>query len=108
MSQDPQFRLTVLATPAQAPCAVPEGDDKERSVCKSCGFIDYRNPKIVVGCVIADAKGRVLLGRRAIEPRRGKWGIPGGFMECKESLEEGALFCGVCFGVEPRLYPAIT
>jgi ADP-ribose pyrophosphatase YjhB (NUDIX family) len=67
----------------------PEGDDKERDVCGHCGFIDYKNPKIVVGAVLVH-QGRVLLCRRAIEPRRGYWTLPAGFLELGETVEDGA------------------
>jgi 8-oxo-dGTP pyrophosphatase MutT (NUDIX family) len=69
--------------------SVPEGDDKLRLVCSSCGFINYRNPKIVVGSVVEDDQGRILLGRRGIEPKYGAWNLPAGFMESNETLEEG-------------------
>lgn len=68
---------------------IPDGDTRERLVCATCGHIDYRNPKIVVGAVVSHA-GRVLLCRRAIEPRRGFWTLPAGFMELGETAEEGA------------------
>ena len=68
---------------------VPEGDDKERWVCQSCGIIHYQNPKIVVGCV-PERDGRILLCKRAIEPRSGFWTLPAGFMELGESIAEGA------------------
>jgi ADP-ribose pyrophosphatase YjhB (NUDIX family) len=68
---------------------VPDGDTHERLVCPSCGFIAYENPKIVVGSVVSDG-GRVLLCRRAIEPRRGFWTLPAGFLEMNETVEEGA------------------
>jgi len=68
---------------------VPEGDDRERLVCPECEYIAYENPKNVVGSVpIHD--GKVLLCRRAIEPRRGYWTLPAGFMELGESPAEGA------------------
>lgn len=70
--------------------AVPEGDDRERSVCVRCGFVDYQNPKIVVGSV-ARFDGAILLCRRAIEPRLGFWTLPAGYLELGESVEEGAL-----------------
>jgi len=70
---------------------VPEGDSRERRVCDDCGFVDYENPRIVVGTVATDPGGRYLLCRRAIEPRRGFWTIPAGFLEERESLEHGAL-----------------
>jgi ADP-ribose pyrophosphatase YjhB (NUDIX family) len=68
---------------------VPEGDNRERLVCAECGYVAYDNPKIVVGAVVADT-GRVLLCRRAIEPRRGFWTLPAGYMEHGETVEEGA------------------
>ena len=70
--------------------AVPPGDNMERSVCVSCGFVDYQNPKIVVGSV-AVWDGRILLCRRAIEPRKGYWTLPAGYMELGETPEDGAL-----------------
>lgn len=69
--------------------AVPEGDDRERKVCNHCGFVDYENPRIVVG-VVATWANQVLLCRRAIEPRKGHWTLPAGYMELGESTEEGA------------------
>jgi len=69
--------------------AVPEGDDHERHVCDSCGWIHYVNPKIVVGAVCT-WKDKLLLCRRAIEPRRGYWTIPAGYMEENETTQEGA------------------
>lgn len=69
---------------------VPEGDSRERLVCPDCGHIDYQNPKIVVGAVCA-WEDRILLCRRAIEPRLGLWTIPAGYMETGESTAEGAL-----------------
>ncbi|MDZ4759728.1 MAG: NUDIX hydrolase [Alphaproteobacteria bacterium] len=68
---------------------VPEGDNRERRVCQTCGFVDYVNPRVVVG-TLAHSGGRVLLCRRAIHPRRGYWTLPAGFMEEAESVEEGA------------------
>src|SRR4051812_48261766 len=68
---------------------VPEGDNRLREVCDSCGFIAYSNPKVVVGSVLVE-DGRVLLCRRAIEPRRGFWTLPAGFLEHGETLDEGA------------------
>ena len=68
---------------------VPEGDNRPRDVCDSCGFVAYSNPKVVVGSVLVDA-GRVLLCRRAIEPRLGFWTLPAGYLEHGETLEEGA------------------
>ncbi len=69
--------------------AIPEGDQRERHVCQSCGDIHYQNPKIVVGCV-THWQNQVLLCRRAIEPRLGFWTMPAGFMENGETLKAGA------------------
>ncbi|RIY01011.1 NUDIX domain-containing protein [Aureimonas flava] len=69
---------------------VPDGDVLPRKVCDRCGFIAYENPKIVVGSVVRH-EGRVLLCRRAIEPRRGFWTIPAGYMELNETPEGGAM-----------------
>jgi ADP-ribose pyrophosphatase YjhB (NUDIX family) len=68
---------------------VPEGDHLQRHVCPSCYTIHYHNPKIVVGCV-PEHEGRILICRRAIQPRLGYWTIPAGFMENNETLQEGA------------------
>ena len=68
---------------------IPRGEDREREVCPACGFVHYRNPIPVVGCV-AEHQGRILLCRRAIEPRHGYWTVPAGFMELNETLAEAA------------------
>lgn len=67
----------------------PEGDDRPRQVCGTCGFVNYVNPKIVVGSVVIH-DGKILMCRRAIEPRRGFWTLPAGFLEENETVEEGA------------------
>ena len=69
---------------------IPEGEDREREVCRVCQFIHYRNPIPVVGCV-PEYEGRILLCRRAIDPRHGYWTVPAGFMELNETLEEAAV-----------------
>ena len=66
-----------------------DGDTRERAVCPACGKIHYVNPLIVVGTV-PYLHDRVLLCRRAIEPRRGLWTLPAGFMERGETMAEGA------------------
>jgi len=68
---------------------VPPGDQRERAVCTACGMVHYENPKIVVGCV-PEWEGKILLCRRAIEPRRGFWTTPAGFLEIGETLRSGA------------------
>lgn len=67
----------------------PPGDHLPRHVCRGCGSIHYQNPKIVVGCV-PEHEGRLLICKRAIEPRLGYWTIPAGFMENGETLQQGA------------------
>jgi ADP-ribose pyrophosphatase YjhB (NUDIX family) len=68
---------------------VPDGDTHERAVCEHCGFIAYENPKIVVGSVVRDGN-RILMCRRAIEPRIGYWTIPAGYLEMHETPADGA------------------
>ncbi|MGV6825897.1 MAG: NUDIX hydrolase [bacterium] len=68
---------------------VPRGDHLERFVCEDCGEIHYQNPKIVTGCLPV-WEDKVLLCKRAIEPRHGKWTLPAGFMENAESAQQGA------------------
>jgi ADP-ribose pyrophosphatase YjhB (NUDIX family) len=68
---------------------IPSGDNRERLVCPDCNYIAYENPKVVVG-VVATWEDKLLMCRRAIEPRRGYWTLPAGFMEMGESPEEGA------------------
>jgi ADP-ribose pyrophosphatase YjhB (NUDIX family) len=69
---------------------VPPGDSLPRWVCDACGEIHYQNPKLVVG-VLAEWDGRVLLCRRAIEPRYGYWTLPAGYMENDETAGQAAL-----------------
>ena len=68
---------------------VPPGDDRARLMCPDCGFVAYENPKIVVGSV-CHWQSRILMCRRAIEPREGFWTLPAGFLELHETTEEGA------------------
>ena len=68
---------------------IPLNDNRCRFVCDTCGAIHYQNPRIVAGCVPI-WNDRVLLCRRAIEPRRGCWTLPAGFMENGETTAEGA------------------
>lgn len=68
---------------------VPAGDNRERLVCPDCEYVAYENPKVVVG-VVATWEDKLLMCRRAIEPRRGYWTLPAGFMEMGESPQEGA------------------
>jgi ADP-ribose pyrophosphatase YjhB (NUDIX family) len=68
---------------------IPEGDTLERAVCDACGLVHYQNPKIVVGCLPVYGD-RILICKRAIEPRYGLWTLPAGFMENNETAGEGA------------------
>ena len=68
---------------------IPPGDDRARYVCDSCGTSVDSNPKIVAGC-IPQWDEQLLLCRRAIEPRRGLWTLPAGFMEDGESTAQAA------------------
>ena len=67
-----------------------EGDNRPRFVCESCHTIHYQNPNIVAGC-LPIWEDKVLLCKRAIEPRKGFWNIPGGYLENEETVEEGAM-----------------
>ena len=69
---------------------VPEGDNRPRDVCDQCGTIHYQNPNIIAGCVVLQGD-KVLLCRRAIEPRYGLWTLPAGFMENGETVAQAAL-----------------
>ena len=68
---------------------IPPGDTAPRLVCPDCGFILYENPKVIVGSVCR-WEGRILLCRRAIEPRKGLWTLPAGFLELNETVLDGA------------------
>ena len=68
---------------------VPPGDGRERMVCPNCGTIHYENPKLVVGCIPL-WEDKILLCKRAIEPRYGYWTLPAGFMENGETTAHGA------------------
>src|SRR5713226_418978 len=69
--------------------SIPDGDDRDRLTCPDCGFIAYENPKMVAGSVVS-VGDRVMLCRRAIEPRKGFWTLPAGFLELNETPEDGA------------------
>ena len=68
---------------------IPEGDDRLRHICSSCDTIHYINPRVIVGCVV-EYENKVLLCKRAIEPRSGWWTLPAGFMENGETTLQGA------------------
>ncbi|UTA46321.1 NUDIX hydrolase [Simiduia sp. 21SJ11W-1] len=68
---------------------IPEGDNRERHVCGDCSTIHYQNPRIITGTLPVH-EDKVLLCKRAIEPRYGLWTLPAGFMENGETTEQGA------------------
>lgn len=68
---------------------IPSPEGPERRVCAVCGFVHWNNSKPTAGAVIEQAEGRVLLVRRAVEPARGDWDVPGGFLEPGEHPEAG-------------------
>jgi len=73
---------------------VPPDDNRPRYVCANCGAIHYQNPKMVIGSIPVweqDGEARILLCRRAIEPRLGYWTLPAGFMENNETTADAAL-----------------
>ena len=69
---------------------IPAGDHLQRFVCQNCETIHYQNPNLVVGA-IATHQGKILLAKRDIEPRKGFWNLPCGFLENDETVEEGAV-----------------
>ncbi|MCW8196294.1 NUDIX hydrolase [Proteobacteria bacterium 005FR1] len=75
---------------SQVEWRIPTGDDRERHVCGSCETIHYTNPRIITGC-LPIYEDKVLLCKRAIEPRYGYWTLPAGFMENGETTAQGAL-----------------
>lgn len=78
-----------------AQCAAPlverqvEADQRLRAVCSACGVIAYENPRVIVSTIVA-LQDAVLLCHRAHPPAAGRWALPGGFLECGESLQEAA------------------
>ncbi len=70
-------------------CVIPSGDNRPRHCCDQCGYIQYFNPVPVVGAVLS-WQDKILLCQRSIEPRKGLWTYPAGFMELHESLRAGA------------------
>lgn len=69
---------------------VPAGDNRPRHVCTQCDHIHYLNPKVIAGCLPV-YEDKVLLCKRAIEPRSGLWTLPAGFLENGETTSAGAL-----------------
>lgn len=69
---------------------IPPGEDRERFVCTNCHMVHYQNPKLVVGTIV-EHEGQILICKRAIEPRMGRWTLPAGFHELGESTMAGAI-----------------
>lgn len=97
MSDDPSFyfpapRRARFCSQCATPITrrMPPDDNRERDVCEHCGAIHYQNPRMVVGTVPL-WENKILLCRRAIEPRYNTWTLPAGFMELAESTAQGAL-----------------
>ena len=70
---------------------IPAGENMMRHVCEVCGTIHYKNPLLVIGAIPEHSDGRILLCKRAIEPRHGFWTLPGGFMELGETTGQAAM-----------------
>lgn len=79
-----------LACGAATDWVIPAGEDRYRSVCSSCNTVHYENPKLVVGCLVAQEE-KILLCRRGIEPQKGAWTLPAGYLENNETAAQGAL-----------------
>ncbi len=69
---------------------IPHGDNRARLVCPDCGYVEYSNPKVVTGA-LCFWQDQVLLCRRAINPRKGFWTFPGGYLELNETTADGAM-----------------
>jgi len=69
---------------------IPDGDNRQRFICENCHTVHYQNPRMVVGCLPV-FEDKIMLCRRAIEPRRGLWNLPAGYLENGETVEEGAV-----------------
>ena len=86
---------------------IPDGDNRLRFVCDQCNSIHDQNPLVIVG-ILPEYKQQILLCKRAIEPQKGRWTLPAGFLENDESTLEGAL--RECFEeakarvIDPKLY----
>jgi len=95
-SINPVFVLMKFCSECAQPVSfiVPPDDNRPRFVCGNCGAIHYQNPKLVVGSIPVwqeDGEMRILLCKRAIEPRHGYWTLPAGFMENGETTEQAAM-----------------
>ena len=68
---------------------IPSGDNRERAVCARCGTVHYENPRVLVAAFLYHG-GKLFWAMRGIEPNKGKWGFPSGFLEKGETLQEAA------------------
>jgi ADP-ribose pyrophosphatase YjhB (NUDIX family) len=68
-----------------------EGEERDRLACPGCGFVSYVNPRLVVTTLPVTDRGEVMLIRRGIDPGRGQWAQPGGFLEIDESVRDAAI-----------------
>lgn len=89
MLTNPAPRFCMQCGSAKVEYRIPHGEDRERHICGECDYIHYLNPKIVLG-TLPIWEDKILLCKRAIEPRYGLWTLPAGFMEEGETLEAGA------------------
>lgn len=85
----PDFRFCPVCS-ASLDRRVPPGDEHERLVCSACGFVFYRNSKPCASAIVVQ-DGKVLLARRGIDPYKGWWDLPGGFLELGEHPEAGII-----------------
>jgi len=90
VSSTPTIRFCSACGSDRIEWRTPEGDNLPRFVCAACATIHYQNPKVVVGC-LPEWQDKVLLCKRAIEPRLGLWTLPAGFLENGETVMAGAI-----------------
>jgi len=85
------YRFCPYCTAALETRRIPAPEGPERRVCSACGFIQWGNSKPTAGGIVVDGRGRILLGRRGVEPYIGWWDLPGGFLEPGEHPEAGVI-----------------
>jgi len=90
MSSRPPIKFCSQCGSATHQAIPTDGDTRLRAICTTCGTVHYQNPLNVVGCIPTTDDGRILLCKRNIEPRWGKWTLPAGFMELDETTAQGA------------------
>jgi ADP-ribose pyrophosphatase YjhB (NUDIX family) len=90
--EDRSVKSTKFCTQCGHPITrqIPQNDDHVRAVCSSCGHVHYENPKMVVG-TIPVFQDRILMCKRNIDPRKGCWTLPAGYLENEESVQQGAV-----------------